>query len=580
MLPSDVRTATVHLGPFVDDLGSPWSGRVTVTSSTPRVWDASGAVVRPRPAVVELDADGAARLRLATTDQAGFSDGAGRPARGWWYTVSLELDGAEPVAYTFALPGRAGDDVHLTLPLGPEPASAEGRGLVREPVDVPVVTRRTGPARLPAARATETSTTTPGQVMSRRAAFRLGAAALTTAAAVTAAESSAAAASTVPAAPRAGGVVPMAQVINDDLTIGSTSNPSTLLVRSSGAGGTQGGPGIYDSTGRLVLEAYQPHFNHYGESIRVELKDARAKGMLTYRAAWPSPHYPDGDYTWLDGHPTTPQSVAWIGAHFLNNDDPSSLAKNLQHGHIGFEVPDSRGSLRTRFEIKFVDPLTGKIGTEKTAIRTNMADFEVQVSQRGEQLRLVGSDSHNRDIVFATRVGSAREPRWALRASEGQANLEVCRYRAGNVYLDSPLGVDRGTGLVTVGGGRGTSAGLKVVQNGGVGITVTPLAAGGQGVLVAGTDATARGYQAEVTGDVQRRFVTLVDGTLQWGTGAATRDTQLYRRAPNQVGTDGGIFLRSSTTPEAASTGGVLFVADGELRYRGSAGTVTTLAAA
>jgi hypothetical protein len=372
----------------------------------------------------------------------------------------------------------------------------------------------------------------------------------------------------------------MAQVIDDDVTIGSTANPSTLLVRSSPAGGTNGGPGIFDSTGRVVLETYQPHFNHYGESIRVELKDARAKGMLTYRAAWPTPHYADGDFTWIDGHPSTPQSVAWIGAHFLNNDDPSSLAKNLQHGHIGFEVPDSTGSLRTRLEIKFVDPVTGKIGTEKTAIRTNMADFEVQVSERGEQLRVVGSDNHHREIVFATRVGNGREPRWSLRAAEGQVNLELCRYQAGNVYVDSPFGVDRGTGLVTVGGGRGTAAGLKVIQDGGVGITVTPLAAGGQGVLVAGTDATARAYESEVAGDAQRRFVTLVDGTMQWGTGAAARDTQLYRRAPNQVGTDGGIFLRSSTTPATAPTGGVLFVADGALKYRGSAGTVTTLAAA
>ncbi|MBU4336817.1 MAG: hypothetical protein KJ548_09605, partial [Actinobacteria bacterium] len=243
-------------------------------------------------------------------------------------------------------------------------------------------------------------------------------------------------------------------------------------------------------------------------------------------------------------------------------------------------VPDATGSLRTRLEIKFIDPLTGKIGTDKTAIRTNMADFEVQVSERGEQARLVGSDNHNRDLVWATRVGNAREPRWALRAAAGQANFELCRYQAGNVYLDSPFGVDRGTGLVTVGGGRGTAAGLKVVRNGGVAVTVTPLEPGGQGVQVTGTDTTARAYQCDVAGDALRRFVTLVDGTLQWGTGAADRDTQLYRRAPNQVGTDGGIFLRSSSTPETAATGGVLFVADGALKYRGSAGTVTTLAAA
>jgi hypothetical protein len=67
---------------------------------------------------------------------------------------------------------------------------------------------------------------------------------------------------------------------------------------------------------------------------------------------------------------------------------------------------------------------------------------------------------------------------------------------------------------------------------------------------------------------------------VAWGDGTAERDTLLYRRAANQLGTDGGVFLRSSGVPDAAPTGGVLFVHDGALKYRGSAGTVTTLAAA
>ncbi|NKY38580.1 hypothetical protein HGA02_03300, partial [Cellulomonas septica] len=122
MLPTQIRTATVRLGPFLDDLGSPWTGRVTVRSSTARVWDASGATVHPRPAVVALDEHGGATLRLPTTDQPGFSDGAGRPVTGWSYTVTLELDGVPPVRHTFRLPGDVGDDVHVALPV----AAAEG----------------------------------------------------------------------------------------------------------------------------------------------------------------------------------------------------------------------------------------------------------------------------------------------------------------------------------------------------------------------------------------------------------------------------------------------------------------------
>lgn len=543
MLPSDIRTSTVHVGPFLDDLGAPWAGTVTVESSTARVWDAGNAVIHPRPAVVPLGDDGTAAIPLATTDQPGFSDGRGRAVTGWTYTLTVELPGSAPMSRTFDLPTSAGPEVRLVLPAA-DPPTTRPRGITR------------------------------------RDAFRAGAAALAAGAAVSTVAPPAAAA-TGPHL-RGGVVLPAATtVFDDDLQLGTTANPSTLLVKSSPAGGTSGGPGIFDSTGRIVLETYQPHFGSYGESLRVQLKDARAKGMLTYQGSWPTPHYPDGDYTWLSAHPTTPVTIAWIGAHFLNNDDPGSLEKNLWHGHINFEVPDSRGALRTRLEIKLVDPVTGKIGTDRSAVRTNMADLEVQVGAADEQLRIVGTDAHPKDLVFATEVG-ARQPRWILRATRDDAHLELRRYAAGNAYQDSPLVLDRQTGLVSVGGARGTSAGLKVAQAGGVGITVTPLAPGGQGILVAGAsgDPTARVIQGEVTGDPQRRFVALVDGTLQWGTGATTRDTLLYRRGPNQLGTDGGLFLRNSSTPPTATTGGVLFVANGGLRYRGSAGTVTTLAAA
>ncbi|GCD19145.1 hypothetical protein CTKZ_07070 [Cellulomonas algicola] len=574
MLPSQIRTATVRLGPFLDDLGSPWTGRVTVRSSAARVWDASGATVHPRPAVVALDEHGGATLRLPTTDQPGFSDGAGRPVTSWSYTVTLELDGEPPVRHTFPLPGDEGDDVRVIIPV----TTAEEATAAAPRDETAAATTAAAPGALPVP-GDPVVAAGAGRGLTRRAAFRAGAMVLGTAAAVVAGQQGAAAA---PArGSRVGSVLlPAAQTIDDDLVVGSAAHPHSLFIRSSAAGGTEGGPGIFDSTGRLVLETYQPHFQHFGESIRVELKDPRAKGMLTYRAAWPTPHYPDGDFTWVAGHPNGPQSVAWLGAHFLNNDDPSSLAKNLQHGHIGFEVPDSLGQLQTRLEIKFIDPVTGKIGTDKTAIRTNMADFEVGTSQRGEQLRVVGGEENHRDVVWATRVGTVREPRWVARTVAGRSNFELLRYQNGNVLVDTPFGVDRATGLVTVGGQRGTSAGLRVVRNGGIALTVTPLEAGGHGALVTGVDATTRAYQSDVTGDAQRRFVTLVDGTQQWGTGAAARDTQLYRRAVNQLGTDGGLFLRSSATPATASTGGVLFVADGALKFRGSTGTVTTLAPA
>ncbi|MEZ0448842.1 hypothetical protein, partial [Cellulomonas sp. ICMP 17802] len=122
MLPSEIRTSTVHVGPFLDDLGAPWSGTVTVASSTPRVWDAAGAVITPRPVVVALDDDGRAAIPLATTDQPGFSDGAGNPVTGWTYTLTVALPGAPPVEHTFGLPESSGPDVRVVPPTHPQAA--------------------------------------------------------------------------------------------------------------------------------------------------------------------------------------------------------------------------------------------------------------------------------------------------------------------------------------------------------------------------------------------------------------------------------------------------------------------------
>lgn len=608
-----IRTARVVLGPFVDDAGEPWTGEVTVTSSTPRVWAATGAVVAPRPVPVALTADGTAALDLPVTDQPGFTDGAGRALTGWTYTVDVVLDGAPYARHTFALPSRVAADgpVRLVvLPDGgsvaaPGAASASASGSLPSPPAVPGAAPAPGSAPAPGARPVWPALAPPpgsrpapapaqaqaqGRALSRRETFRAGAVALGAAAltgwaaspvAAAPATRAAAAPSPEPVVPALTGAVTLAQVIEEDVTIGSVEKPRTLRIKSSGAGGSERSPDLYDSTGRIVLESYQPHFKWYGESIRVQLKDPRAKGMLAYQAHWPTPHYAGGDFSGRAVHPKDPITIAWIGAHFLDNDDPTQLRNNLRHGHLNFEVPDSRGDLQTRFEIKLIDTTTGKIGTDRSAIRTNLADFEHQVGAAGEQLRIVGNDTRHKDLAFSLEHGD-KQPRWILRAAAGGSRLQFRRYAAGAAHVDSPLQLDPGDGRVLVGGDEGSAGGLVVRRRDGVALTVQTLLPGGHGILVSGPagDPTARLVEGDATGDAIRRFVVQVDGTIAWGDGAAERDTLLYRRGANQLGTDGGVFLRDSGVPDAAPNGGVLFVQDGALKYRGSAGTVTTLAAA
>lgn len=79
------------------------------------------------------------------------------------------------------------------------------------------------------------------------------------------------------------------------------------------------------------------------------------------------------------------------------------------------------------------------------------------------------------------------------------------------------------------------------------------LNAGGTfGNTLAGTGAAATTVMVSgiVTGDGFDRFRQLADGTLQWGPGNATRDTNLYRSAANTLQTDDSfsVVAAASTT--------------------------------
>lgn len=105
-----------------------------------------------------------------------------------------------------------------------------------------------------------------------------------------------------------------------------------------------------------------------------------------------------------------------------------------------------------------------------------------------------------------------------------------------------------------------------------------------------------------VAGDANSRVVDYVDGKREWGDGTASRDTNLYRSAADVLKTDDtfhvGTNLRLNTTSMGGgvgvfavanagtvpasnpTSGGVIYVEAGALKYRGSSGTVTTIAPA
>ncbi|MEU2924205.1 hypothetical protein ABZ636_03960 [Streptomyces sp. NPDC007251] len=338
---------------------------------------------------------------------------------------------------------------------------------------------------------------------------------------------------------------------------GASASPTGLVLGSTYpsddvVGGT-------DGTGRLNLYSYQrAGTNSFGETIRNFLMRKDAKAMTAWYG--PSSLY-DAN---RDAVPGTWKPWAWTGAHYESNGHTGI------HGHWEVEIPDSTGALQGRFEILFADQTTGAIGLDITKIMTNQAHFVVRTSN-GQQFRLAAAAGTEKPIVFANDVDGVAT-RWKIRSnstaetgSNAGSDFNIARYDDTGTLIDQPLTITRSTGLVTIGGTSGSAAGLLVTRNGGVALTVTPLATGGQGILVTGTDATAQAYSANVTGDPLSRFVVGPDGKHTWGDGTNPRDVELYRSSAQVLKTDHWLSATLGLRINTTSTGGgvgVLAIAD------------------
>lgn len=121
MFPAGMRTATLQVGPYLDDSGAPRRGSVTVAATTTRVWQPDGTVLAPSPVVVPLDPTGTGRVTLPATDQAGFVDADGAPVS-WRYRVVVTLEGADPAERETDLPGGTCDGRVVRVVVVPPPS--------------------------------------------------------------------------------------------------------------------------------------------------------------------------------------------------------------------------------------------------------------------------------------------------------------------------------------------------------------------------------------------------------------------------------------------------------------------------
>lgn len=333
---------------------------------------------------------------------------------------------------------------------------------------------------------------------------------------------------------------------------GISTAPTGLVVASSYAsddvvGGT-------DSTGRIHLYSYQ-RANTYslGEVLRIFGMRKDSKQML----AWymPTLGY-DGNRDPAAGTSWTP--VTWIGSHWESN------AHDGNHKHFEIEVPDTNGALQGRLEVLFGPPGDETIGLNRTKILTNLTDFVVRCSGTNtvdgstmqQVLRLSAAAGLEKALEFANDTDGVNR-RWKFRVtnetesgSNAGANFQLVRYDDAGTLVDSPIVVSRSTGQVAFGGAGGTAAGVTATRSvNGVVVSASLTAAGGtSSVFLATAPTTAKALQSLVSGDSSARFSAGIDGRLEWGSGAATRDTNLYRFAADTLKTDDALVVTGSVT--------------------------------
>jgi hypothetical protein len=334
-----------------------------------------------------------------------------------------------------------------------------------------------------------------------------------------------------------------------------------------------GGDNTSDSTSHLTLQSHQraayPH--HFGESLRIDLEKPGAKGMIAWRE----------NYTG-----NGPRTVAWVGAHGQSNDGLS------WHNHISIEVPDTAGALQTALEIPFAQ------WNQENGFGISSADVYVRAVAKliagGVPILIEGAAGSARQLQWSstdgTNVPKAAGRRWIAQAdttaeggSSAGSDWRLVRCDDTGAAVDAAIFVKRSNGLVGIGGN--TNPGANVDIGAGTGTVSARLQRGATTTFAsfvfssAGTDRWNIQLRNDSTNDLHIRNAAQGITAIVAEDRATQPNIQLLSGTKSFGGGVGVIGIANCTTAPSTNPvgGGDLWVENGALKYRGSAGTVTTL---
>lgn len=268
-------------------------------------------------------------------------------------------------------------------------------------------------------------------------------------------------------------------------------------------------------------------------------------------------------------------------------ETPNNDYGNNLHQHVSIEVADSTGAKQSRFSIPY--------GYDTTEIGTFSSNFAVHDGK----LSVVGAAGGNREIRWGGTPSSNLTPtdahwRWAARAdntAESGSNVgsdwRLVPYTDSGVAGTTAIFVKRSNGMVGLGGNVSPGQTLDVgVASAGGGTTAVRVNRGTTGqfasliLATAGSERWAFRLPNDTTNDFHIRDVANGVTPICFESRATQGNIQLLSATKAFGGGIGVIGIANANTVPSTnpSGGGVLYVEAGALKFRGSSGTVTTLA--
>ncbi|HEV2412812.1 MAG TPA: glycosyl hydrolase family 28-related protein [Candidatus Saccharimonadales bacterium] len=239
----------------------------------------------------------------------------------------------------------------------------------------------------------------------------------------------------------------------------------------------------------------------------------------------------NGEMKWGPGNATQDTDLYRSALGTLKTDTAFVVGTSLTAGSVAISEGASGGDV-----LKITNTTSGPTDSNVKIVSAASGDNAFGAN--------VSGDTNNR-----FKIDSTGKMQWGT----GSANQDTDLYRNGSALLQTDGAFTVGTlltaGQVAISEGAASSAVLRVTNTtSGPTIPVTQIVAAASGDNSVGI---------EVSGDTNNRFKIDSTGKIQWGSGSANQDTDLYRASAGVLQTDNSLTVSGTTTSQVVTSSGL-----------------------